>query len=268
MGASGSAGTTCGSSGASARSARGSSSTSRGRQRLAAVGLLAGLWLGPAGADRAAAAEPAPPADGAALAHENRLLQRQLDLASGSDFYLLLDARDRSLRVMLQGVTLRKYEVRQMQLGVPRMLFRKSGLPEGWQDRVWSDPTLEPPRERDRLEIIATGDSTTTPEPPIPLTPEEAFPAPPHYRIRYAGGLALDIRSETVPATLPDSLQANRGLLGGLRARLREARAVLSADTRDELRVQVVLRNEDAAAIYRSLPPGTKLLLLVHAGGP
>jgi hypothetical protein len=207
------------------------------------------------------------PAAMAARARENRLLQLQVDLASGNDFYLLLDARRRSLRVMLQGVTLRDYEIRELEIGVPRVLFRKSELPKGWQDHIWSDPQLVPPRARDRLEIIATGDSTTMPEPPVPLTPEEAFPAPPNYRIRYAGGLALDIRSETPPAMLPDSLREDTSILGRLRAWVMEARWVLIEEERDAMRVRVVLRAEDAAALYRSMPPGTRLLVLVHADG-
>jgi len=211
--------------------------------------------------------EPPAPAALAAQARENQLLQFQLDLASGKDFYLLLDARSRSLRVMLQGVTLRDYQIRELEMGVPRVLFRRTEPPAGWFDRIWSDPQLVPPRARDRLEIVATGDSTTMPEPPVPLTPEEAFPAPPNYRIRYAGGLALDVRSETPPAMLPDSLKEDTSLVGRLRAWVMEARSVLIEDERDLLRVRVVLRTEDAAALYRSMPPGTKLLVLVHAAG-
>jgi len=207
------------------------------------------------------------PAAMARLARENQLLQLQLDLASGNDFYLLLDARTRSLRVMLQGVTLRDYQIRELKIGVPRVLFRQSDLPKGWQDRIWSDPQLVPARARDRLEIVATGDSTTMPEPPVPLTPEEAFPAPPNYRIRYAGGLALDIRSETPPAMLPDSLREDTSLMGRLRAWVMGARSVLIEEERDPMRVRAVLRAEDAAALYRSMPPGTKLLVLVHADG-
>jgi hypothetical protein len=229
------------------------------------VALSAVLFAAPLGA-----AEKTPAAaDAARIARENLLLQKELDLASGPDFYMVLDGRDNTLRVMLQGVTLRKYEVRQIRVGVPRVLFRESPAPKDWQDRIWTDPTLEPPRARDRLEIIATGDSTTMPEPPVPLTPEEAFPAPANYRIRYAGGLALEVRSETPPASLPDSLREDTSLLGRLRAWVNQARSVLTDEERDALRVRIVMRNEDAAAIYRSMPPGTRLLVLVHApAGP
>jgi hypothetical protein len=254
-----------------ARSARGSSSISRGARHgaIALLALLLGGWAGtPA---RAAEKAPTPAEEAARLTRENLLLQKEVDLASGNDFYMVLDPRDHSLRVMLQGVTLRRYELKLVRFGVPRVLYRKSGAPKDWQDRIWSDPKLEPPRARDRLEIVATGDSTTMPEPPIPLTPEEAFPAPANYRIRYSGGLALDVRSETPPppASLPDSLREDTSLMGRLRAWVKEARSVLTDEGRDALRLQIVMRNEDAAALYRSMPPGTRLLVLVHApAGP
>ena len=232
------------------------------------AGVLLGLTLAVLAVLAGAEKEPPSAGEMARLAHENLLLQRQVELASGVAFYMILDARGRSLCVMLQGVTLRRYEIRDLRLGVPRVLFRASPPPEGWQDRIWSDPKLVPLRARDRLEIVATGDSTTMPEPPVPLTPEEAFPAPPNYRIRYAGGLTLDVRSEAPPAVLPDSLREDTSLFGRLRAWVKESRSVLSDEERDAVRVQVVMRPEDAGALYRSMPPDTKLLILVHAAGP
>jgi hypothetical protein len=198
-----------------------------------------------------AAPEAAPAED---LQYRNRVLRQQLDLASGEAFYLVLDATDGSLALMLRGVVLCEYPVSAITIGSRRITFVSRPDESDWPTRVWEGGRLEPPRERERVEIQVNPTAPSPAEVPIPPAPtEEKTPA--HYFVRYSGGLALEV----VTAEQTDGSLLSR-VYGGLAGRLGEAIQALRAEDRSRLRV--VLGSEDAAMLYRSLPPETKLLIL------
>jgi hypothetical protein len=235
--------------------------STRIRRTVAAIGVAcaAGL-MGTTVCFTAPRAEgQADPAQAAArLAHENELTKRQIDLATGKGFYLAFDPQARKLDVMLAGVTLREYDVQRMQVGVPRSFSCSGQVRSDWVEHVWRKGVLDPQRERDRVELVATGDSTTMPEVPIPPLPEEVYTVPPRYFIRYGGGFSLEIRSESgtgmkvAPPTFWQSVLAP----------FRKSLAERAAADSESVRLMLQLPDEGAAALYRSLPPDTDFIIL------
>jgi hypothetical protein len=53
----------------------------------------------------------------ARLTIQNELLQRQLDLAKGKDFYLLLDLQSKDLSLMYKAALLQRYQVEGLEVG-------------------------------------------------------------------------------------------------------------------------------------------------------
>lgn len=195
----------------------------------------------------------------AGLACENELLRRQVELASGREFYLILSPAQGELSLMLEGVVLRKYEVQEIRLGRPRVWFRTKPEPPGWKELTYERGRLSPSRSYERMEMVApgrgaSGDSVA---PVIPPLPEEAVPAPRRFSIIYRNGLALDIESGA-PEEGPGWLE-NLGRLG---ARLSDKMRAFFHLDRGALRIQITMKPEDAATLYRSVPPDTKLLVL------
>jgi hypothetical protein len=223
---------------------------------LPAVGLAAATLV-------AAAAPPAPaptPAELARLALQNDLLQKQVELAKGKEFYLLLDPQSKTLTLMFRAALLQQYKVEALEVGVPRVVYRARGDVSRWEGRVWEKGELDPVRALDRVEMQAPPptEEGTELEVRVPQTPEEKYPVPPRYHIRFAGGLSIEVR--------PPDTDADRGFW----ARIRESLATWFADAQaasqsaptDTVRLHVVLSKKDAESLYRALPPATKLLVL------
>ncbi len=223
---------------------------------LAALAGLAAPPLAAAGADA--------PVDPDRLRRKSAELQRLLDAASNQEFYLVLDAERSVLRLMLAGVTLQEFQVQAAELAVPRVMWRKRPPPGDWQLITWLNGQLDPAPERERIELVAASDGSAPP-PAVPHIALGPPPLPPtgSYRIRYDGGLALEVLY--APAA-PDS-QSVRG--PGLVTRWRDALARAWALFRrpeegDAARVRVRLDTEGAATLYASLPPQSKLLILTE----
>jgi hypothetical protein len=208
----------------------------------------------------AAAATPTPSADDyARLTAANDLLAKQVALAKGKEFYLLLDPGERTLQLMLKGALLQEYRVSGLEVGVPRVLYRTLASASDWEGRVWDGGTLDPARALDRVEVQAP---PPTPEGielevKVPPTPEEKYPVPARYHIRFTGGLSIEVR--------PPGTESKRGFWGrlgsGLTAWWSDATDAASGGG-DAVRLHVVLSKDDAASLYRALPPATKLLVV------
>jgi hypothetical protein len=131
-----------------------------------------------------------------ALAQHVDVLEKRAELANGTSFYLLVDPAKKTIKLMLQGAVLREYHFEALEAGTPRIAFRTRDVGGGWLGRIWPQGTLVPARPDDRVEIIppdAAALADTTPKPiVIPPTPEEKYPVPHRYHIRYAGGLSLE----------------------------------------------------------------------------
>ena len=224
-------------------------------------GVLAAVAFAAVTAVRAAASPAPAPAPGelARLAIRNDLLQKQVALAKGKEFYLILDTEAQTLTLMFHAALLQQYHVDGLEIGVPRVVYRTRSDASRWEGRVWDKGALDPARELDRVEMQAPPPTKEgiEPEVRVPQTPEEKYPVPPRYHIRFDGGLSIEVR--------PPGSEATRGFWANLAARLStwwtDAKAASSSAPEDTVRLHVVLSKKDAESLYRALPPDTKLLV-------
>ncbi len=235
-----------------------------GPQLLATT--IAALGLAPV-----VAAPAPPPAAGRAaplaLQREVAQLRRERELSAGKGFYLRLDAARQRLALMLQGVTLDDYAASGLELGVPEALFVDRRPRRDWDVEPISKGRLEPDRQRDRVLVIAPTSAVGEPEPALSASPsppaiprnaEEAYSVPSPYRIVFSEGVSLEVRAKgdgrrnrSLPRRLGDAI--------GLR--LSDLGSALGLGSRERIRLRVTLDAEDAAALYRSLPPDVDLIV-------
>jgi hypothetical protein len=203
--------------------------------------------------------------EAARVQRNTELLQRQLELAAGKEFYLVLDPATSGLTLMLRGALLQRYAVLGLQVGHPRTAWFGERNPRTLQGVVWTHGELDPPRQIDRL-VIQAGEpgkeAVDAATPPIPPTPEEMYPVPSRYRVRFGEGLSVEIRPREADAT------AGRwtSLRAAWSAKWRDALAAVRTRDRDAVRLRVVLNPKDAESLYRSLPPDLKLIVLAGGG--
>jgi hypothetical protein len=264
------------------------------------------------------AQEAAPAGDrarAAAIAARNESLRREIELAEGDAFYLLLDPEPPTLRLMYRGAPLRETPIVAAELGEPRA--RRGGDGEVAVDlyAVWSGGTLEPPRVDVREHVVpppvagqdppvdgtAAGggaeqgefidsaeagdqDAEAAPveeEVEIPKTPEELYPVPPSYEIRFQEGLTIEVVRTPEEAAAGEELgktsgEAKRAAAAqaalkpapeapepGLWHRLQRMarRLSLSRPEGEVARLRIELSPRDADRLFRSLPPDVKLLI-------
>lgn len=204
------------------------------------------------------------------LAWETELLEKRVELAASDSFYLLLDPSTSKLKLMLQGAVLRDYSIHGLEVGTPRIAFRQRALATGWQGRVWAGGTLDPARERERQQIHGSGndsteaDSAAAPAFRIPPTPEEIYVVPHRYHIRYANGLSLEVR----PQERDETVGRGTRILNGIRVWFRDFLAAVRKSPEDVVRLRMILEPEDAASLYRAMPPDTRLLILPATAAP
>jgi len=230
-----------------------------------AVAILASLLLAlaayaiPKGGESAADLR----ADAEKAMRQVELLRQRVELATGDTFYLLLDPGGGNLRLMLKGAVLQDYALAGIEVGQPRVGFIDRGLPAAWEGRIWSKGALDPARAQDRVEveIPPPGQEEPTKPPVIPPTPEEKYPVPARYRIRYEGGLSLEVR----PRHMDEKESTWERTKTAWRVWWNDARAVLDRSPEDVLRLRLVMRPEDADSLYRALPPDTRLLIVPPA---
>ncbi|MFH1144189.1 MAG: hypothetical protein V1774_06570 [Candidatus Eisenbacteria bacterium] len=227
-----------------------------------ALGVLASLLtLSAVGAYAEQPAAP-PPGDQSAraaqLACRNEALRQELELAKGTDFYLVLDSGRNVLRFMLSGVTLKEYALLDLAIGIRRSPFREAP-PSDFLQPPGTGGSLDPPRDRDRFELVVAPGGTSEPPPEVPVPPpaEELYLIPTRYWIRFDTGIALEVRSAE-----PGRRGWKEMLTAGIWEPLRNAFADLWHPPRDKVRVRLDLERDDAADLYRVLPPATKLLVL------
>ncbi|HEY3383108.1 MAG TPA: hypothetical protein VGK32_15160 [Vicinamibacterales bacterium] len=197
----------------------------------------------------------------ARLQRLNGLLERQIQLADGKEFYLVLDPAAADLTLMLNGAELQRYRVVGLQVGQPRVTWITRRDPRPWQDVIWSHGELDPPRQLDRLVIQAappTKDAAEPEAPPVPPTPEELYPIPTRYQVRFDDGRSIEVR--------PLDVDRDAGRMARLRAwwsaKWHDVVAALSSRDHDSVRLRIALGPKDAASLYRSLPPGVRMIVL------
>ena len=230
------------------------------------------LWIALAAGAAAAAPPGARSSDPAARALHREVAQmrRERELSTGKAFYLRLDVARQRLALMLQGVMLDDYGTSGLELGVPEMLFIDRHPRSDWDLESMSMGRLEPGRQRDRVEFVAPtpssaelrpgGEASPSPSPPpAPKSAEEVYSVPSPYRIVFGEGVSLEVRSR-------GEGRRNRTLLrravdtAGLR--LSDLGSALGLGSKDRIRLRVTLEADDAASLYRSLPPDVGLIVL------
>jgi hypothetical protein len=240
--------------------------------RLLCLALTAALVapIAAGGATRTAPAKPDDP-ETARLRRQVQWLRAERDLASGKGFYMRLDASRYRLALMLQGVVLDDYAAGTLEWGVPEVLFVNRAPGPDWDAAAFTKGRLEPERDRDRLEVVApppasTAPGTATPEPsppPIPRSAEESYSVPSPYRVRFAEGVALEVRAK-------GEARRNRSLFrrfgDALGLRLSDLGTAVGLGAGERVRLRVTLEAEDAASLYRSLPPDVGLVVVGLAG--
>jgi hypothetical protein len=216
------------------------------------------------------AAAPAKPDDPetARLRAQVERRRAERDVASGKGFYLRLDAARWRLALMLQGVALDDYAANAVEWGVPEVLFVDRSPGADWDAAAFSKGRLEPERERDRLEVVAPapvaspspGAEAASPSPPpIPKSAEESYSVPSPYRVVFAEGVSLEVRAK-------GHGQRNRSVFrrfaDALGLRLSDLGTALGLGAKERVRLRVTLDAEDAASLYRSLPPDVGLVVV------
>lgn len=211
----------------------------------------------------AAAPSPAPAPTAAELARltrQNEILKQQLDLAKAKEFYILVDPQAQTLSLMYRAALLQQYRVEAIEVGIPRILYNSRSESGSWEGRIWEKGALDPARALDRVEFQAPPPTKEGTEPPVqvPPTPEEKYPVPARYHIRFAGGLSIEVR--------PPGTDAERGFWARLgtswSAWWADAKAASNPRLSDTVRLHIVMSKKDAESLYRALPPDTKLLVL------
>jgi hypothetical protein len=229
---------------------------------LAAALVAAGVTPSPAAPPR-----PDDP-ETARLRGQVERLRHEHGLASGKAFYLRLDASLRRLSLMLQGVALDDYPASGVEWGVPEVLFVDRSPGADWDAVPFSKGRLEPARERDRLEVVApapapagkTPEPEASPSPPaVPKSAEESYSVPSPYRIVFAEGVSLDVRSKGEGGRNRSAFQRFADALG---LRLADLATALGLGAKERVRLRVTLEADDAASLYRSLPPDVGLIVV------
>jgi len=236
--------------------------------------LLLALAAALAGATGEAAPEAAAGADDPETAHlrsQVEQLRSERDLASGKAFYLRLDAARHRLALMLQGVALDDYAASALEWGVPEVLFVDRRPGADWDAAAFSKGHLDPERERDRIEVVAPPPSASpgagpnepgaeSPSPPpIPKSAEESYSVPSPYRIVFAEGVSLEVRAKGHGGR---NRSLFRRFADALSLRLSDLGTALGFGAKERVRLRVTLEAEDAASLYRSLPPDVGLVVV------
>jgi hypothetical protein len=201
-------------------------------------------------------------------------LRVERDLAAGKGFYLRLDAPRHRLALMLEGVALDDYAASALEWGVPEVLFVDRTPGSGWDATAFSKGRLDPERERDRLEVVAPppaaspsagsdappqGPAESPSPPPIPKSAEETYSVPSPYRIVFAEGVSLEVRAKGHGGR---NRSLHQRLADAVSLRLSDLGTAVGLGARERVRLRVTLEADDAASLYRSLPPGVGLVII------
>lgn len=185
-------------------------------------------------------------------------LEALASLARRDGFSLVLDPAGGDLRIMFRGAELRRFAVAAIQVGRPRFVFLRGGQAgDDWAGRLWEAGRLDPERVV-RREVLGpdTPGARTQDAVAIPPTPEEAYPVPPRYRLRFPGGPSLEVRAHDADPA------AGRWARAATWWRTYWADLVSAAAGDRSVRLRLVMDPSDAGELYRALPPDLSLVVL------
>jgi hypothetical protein len=238
------------------------------RARMTVLALVGALTLAAIASAAPLAPTRADDPETARIRREVERLRSERDVAAGKAFYLRLDAARPGLALMLKGVTLDDYAASSVAWGVPEVFFFDRKPAPDWDAAAFSKGRLEPARERDRLEVVAPplataaspGPEAPSPSPPPPpKSAEESYSVPSPYRIVFAENVSLEVRSKGEGGR---NRSAFRRFADALSLRLSDLGTALGLGAKERVRLRVTLEAEDAASLYRSLPPDVSLVVV------
>ena len=222
-----------------------------------------------AAAARAAPPPPEPASDPetARLRREVERLRRERDLASGKGFYLRLDAGRRRLALTLQGVALDDYAAEAVEWGVPEVLFVDRTPGPDWDLEAFSKGRLEPERERDRLEVVAPGAERLAGRGGgfalAAARCRRARRSPTRSRRPTGSSSPRASRSEVrAKGEGGRNRSAFQRFADAVSLRFADLGTALGFGAKERVRLRVTLEAEDAASLYRSLPPDVGLIVV------
>ncbi|MGQ0721284.1 MAG: hypothetical protein ACT4PE_06880 [Candidatus Eiseniibacteriota bacterium] len=203
-----------------------------------------------------------PPRETEQVRTEVEALERLVELASSSSFYLVLDPDGPRLTLRLRGVVLHEYQVTSVELARQRVGFFPRGEAPEIEARVWSGGELDPPRNVERVVFTAPEPDPTreegSVEVPLPPPIEDVVPVPPRFGLRFADGPVVQFRAAAQKGSAWKSWTRK---LSGRFADLFEA-----LRGGDPVRLRISLSPEDHASFYRSLPPEVRFLIHREGG--
>ena len=210
------------------------------------------------GAGKPKAPEPSLTEQAQRLGTENALLRKQLDLAIGEPFYYVLDPGTRLLRFMFRGNLVQEYRLLDVEVGTRRGFFGSGSPPSNWADRIWAEGELDPPRVSPEVELDTSAEDYEEQRQAvlIPPTPEELYPAPAFWRVRYLEGLTLEVHG------VADTTHTRPGFAAGLGRWFGDAFRGLGPSGKDVVRIRLYLPIAQAGELYRAVPPATRFTIL------
>ncbi len=207
--------------------------------------------------------EGEPSAEGATssrTAPRVEVLRQLVDLSGKNEFYLVVEPQAATVTLLYKGVVARRYPISSIEVGRRRIVFIQRPLPEGPPLPAWKGGRLDPApkKERPTLSVDSQG-QRQGPEPPLlPPTPEEAVPAPARYHILFDGGIELEV----VGGEGEEGGGSQGGWLPALVARWEDFLSSLGLRGEHRVRVRLRMPPQEAASLYRGLPPDVSLVIL------
>jgi len=93
----------------------------------------------------------------------------------------------------------------------------------------------------------------------VPKSAEELYSVPSPYRIVFAGGVSLEVRAKGHGGR---NRSVFRRVADAVSLRLSDLGTAVGLGAKERVRLRVTLEAEDAASLYRSLPPDVGLIVV------
>jgi hypothetical protein len=186
-------------------------------------------------------------------------LRHERDLASGKGFYLRLDAGHGRLALMLQGVALDDYAAGDLEWGVPEVLFVDRRPGDDWDAAAFSKGRSSRAR-RDRVEVVAPAPGAGLRGAPSlrPAEERRGLAGPSPHRSCSPGSLP-EVRAKGHGGRNRSIFQRSADAVS---LRLSDLGTAVGLGAKERVRLLVTLEAEDAAALYRSIPPDVGLIVV------
>jgi len=184
------------------------------------------------------------------------------DPAPNGPTTLVMDLDRQAFALLYEGTVLRTYRFSSVERGHLRLPALRGAMLDGGVPRSWSNASIHPTPVRPRREILQT-EVDGRPDPAgavayVPSPPDSITPVPAVYRIAFGDGLTIVVESEgsdRAGAPIPSRLKA-------IGSRVSAFAAQTLPDRGERARLRVRMSRVEAGELYRSLPPGSRLVVM------